>query len=147
MGSDEITIRDMTIEDHEKVISFWEISGLHYRPTGRDARPRMERELISSTSFFLLAEREEEIVGTILATQDGRKGWLNRLAVRPDLRRMGIASLLIREAECRLDEMGIGMICALIENWNQSSRELFEREGYGLQENVLYYSKKEHSEF
>jgi len=98
MGSDEIAIREMTIEDYERVISLWEISGLDHRPTGRDTRPRMKKELSSSISLFLLAEKEGEIVGTLLATQDGRKGWLNRLAVRPDLRRRGIASMLIREA-------------------------------------------------
>jgi len=43
--------------------------------------------------------------------------------------------------------MGIGMICILIEDWNLFSRELFEKEGYGLRENVLYYSKKEHPDY
>ena len=48
---------------------------------------------------FIGAFADGKLVGIVVATHDGRKGWINRLAVHPDYRRRGIAKKLIEEAE------------------------------------------------
>jgi ribosomal protein S18 acetylase RimI-like enzyme len=138
-----MTIRKFRIEDYDQVIKIWQESELDHRPTGRDTRERIAAEIEKETAIFLVAEINDTIVGTILCTHDGRKGWLNRLSVLPKMQRKGIASDLIKEGEKRLQELGIGVLCALIWRSNAPSRELFKSEGYDLLEDALYYVKKD----
>ena len=46
------------------------------------------------------------IVGVVLGTYDGRRGWILRLAVHPDQRRQGFATRLVQEVERRLAALG-----------------------------------------
>lgn len=143
MTKDGMAIRAFRIEDYDQVIKLWQESELEHRPIGRDTRERIAAEIEKETAIFLVAEIDDEIVGTIFCTHDGRKGWLNRLSVLPSMQRKGIASVLIKEGEKRLRELGIGVLCALIWRSNSTSKELFEREGYDFLEDALYYVKKD----
>lgn len=141
MSVTEISIRSFCMSDYDRVIELWRESGLPYRPEGRDSRERIEAEMRRARSTFLVAEMGGIIVGTILATQDGRKGWLNRLAVAGEFRQRGLARRLVIEAERRLGAMGLDVIACLIEAGNDVSMTVFERLGYERSD-VVYYSKR-----
>jgi len=80
--------------------------------------------------------------GVVIVSNDGRKGWINRLAVLPEFREQGIASALVREAEKRLRKLGIEIFAAHIEEENGSSKELFEELGYVPARDIIYYVKR-----
>ena len=96
----------------------------------------------AGTAVFLLAEEAGRPVGVVIATNDGRKGWINRLAVSPDHRRRGIAAQLVRDVEARLQGAGIDVIAALIESHNQESLAFFRSLGYIHDERVEYVSTR-----
>ena len=123
-------IRDLAIADYDALVRLWEQGGLPYRPNGRDKRERLAREIDGPCSVFLAAEMEGELVGAVLGTHDGRKGWINRLVVSPDHQQQGIGSALVAEVECRLDGLGIEIVTCLIETWNGGSKHFFERIGF-----------------
>lgn len=103
----------------------------------------MEKELEKGQCFFLLAvDENDRILGTVLATNDGRKGWINRLAVDPEMRNHGIARILVKEAEERLKQNGIGIIACLIEDWNSDSSEVFKHLGYNEFKGIKYLTKR-----
>ena len=54
------------------------------------------------------------MVGTLIATWDGWRGNMYRLAVRPEERRRGIAALLVGRGEQRLRALGCRRIQALV---------------------------------
>ncbi len=137
-----VRIRALTIDDYDALVRLWEEGGLPYRPDGRDRRERIAREIAGPCSVFLAAEEDGRLVGAILGTHDGRKGWINRLVVAPSHRRKGVAVALVREVERRLAELGIEVIACLIEDWNRDSMEFFSAIGYVYDEEVLYYSKR-----
>jgi len=138
----QVRIRPLTIDDYDALVRLWQEAGLPYRPDGRDRRERIARELAGPCSIFLAAEEDGRLVGAILGTHDGRKGWINRLVVAPSHRRRGIAKALVDEVEKRLAELGIEVIAGLIEDWNRNSIEFFSAIGYVYDKEVLYYSKR-----
>jgi GNAT superfamily N-acetyltransferase len=84
------------------------------------------------------------LVAVALLTHDGRKGWINRLAVDPACRRRGLAARLVGEAErwfCQ--ELGLEVWAALIEAGNEASLALFAQLGYQPAD-VVYVSKRTH---
>ena len=137
-----VRIRALTIGDYDALVRLWQEGGLPYRPDGRDRRERIARELEGPSSVFLGAEEDGRLVGAILGTHDGRKGWINRLVVAPSHRRRGVGQALVAEVEKRLAELGIEVIACLIEDWNRDSMEFFAAVGYVHDEEVLYYSKR-----
>jgi ribosomal protein S18 acetylase RimI-like enzyme len=122
----------------------WQRAGLHsVRPQGRDSREAFARQLASGTHTMIGLEVGGELVGVVLATQDGRKGWINRLAVLPEHRHCGHAGRLVAEAECALREQGITVIAALIEPENDDSLRLFRKLGYVEATGLHYVSKRQ----
>lgn len=138
----EIVIRSFRIGDYDAVMTLWEESRLPLKPSGRDARERIEAQLLVPNVIFLVAEAEGRIAGTVLATHDGRKGWINRLAVREDMRRRGLGERLVREAEARLEAAGMDVLACLIEDGNEVSMEFFTRLGYQRKDDIHYFVKK-----
>jgi ribosomal protein S18 acetylase RimI-like enzyme len=143
---ENFSIRPFLISDYDAVVSLWKQSRLPYRPKGRDTRERIARELESPNAVFLVAEHRKEVIGSVFATHDGRKGWINRLTVAPRWRRRGVAARLVEEAERRLAEQGIQIIACLIEDWNADSKRFFESIGYARFDRISYFTKKEHPE-
>lgn len=133
--------------DYDRLIALWEAAGLSYKPKGRDSRQAFTRQLASGCQTAIAVEDDAgELVGAVLATHDGRKGWINRLAVRPEYRRQGIATSLIRAAENTLREQGIEIFSALIEPGNEASLALFEAAGYDDWPGIHYVSKRDRAD-
>jgi N-acetylglutamate synthase len=130
------------MEDYDAVQRLWTAAGLPFRPRGRDRPDMVAVELQRATAVFLLAEADGELVGAVLGTHDGRKGWINRLAVAPTHRRRGIARLLVREVEARLAALGLEITAALIEAPNKGSLTFFQEIGYIHDPGIEYVSKR-----
>ena len=68
------------------LIDIWETAGLPYKPLGRDSEEKIEVELKRGVGKFLFAVIGNVYAGVVLVTHDGRKGWINRVAVLPEYR-------------------------------------------------------------
>jgi ribosomal protein S18 acetylase RimI-like enzyme len=142
----ELVIRDFRIEDYDKLIDLWSAAGLGYRPKGRDSRHQMEQQLKHGNMTFLVAQTGGRLVGSVIGTHDGRKGWINRLAVHPSYRRRGLAKKLIAEVEKRLSQVGLEVTAGLIERGNTASLQLFQSLGYERASDIVYLSKRKSPE-
>ena len=129
--------------DYDALVSLWERGGLPYRPDGRDARAAIAREIDGNASIFLAAESEGRLIGAVLGTHDGRKGWINRLVVAPERQREGIARALVEAVVERLSERDIRIVTCLIEDWNRTSARFFESLGFVRHEEIAYYSRRD----
>ena len=137
------TLRRLTIDDYEAVIALWQRSGLpSIRPEGRDSRSEFARQL-DHGQIVIGLEDGGKLIGVIVATNDTRKGWINRLAIDPAHRRKGYGAQLIHAAEAALHEIGLKVIAALIEDYNDASLALFKREGYAVHTDIYYASKRD----
>jgi ribosomal protein S18 acetylase RimI-like enzyme len=140
-------IRKLDIEDYPKIQKLWELAGLSCRPDGRDHPERILVQLERKSVFFLGAVKDDDLLGVIMVSHDGRKGWINRLAVHPNHRHKGIAQKLLEGAENQLLQTeGIEVYSALIFDDNEPSLSLFEKVGYESWLNVRYYSKRKRPE-
>ncbi len=139
-------LRALEIKDYDAVMQLWRRAGLPSRLRGRDSREAFARQLKSGIQTVLGLEQDGQIIGVIVVTHDGRKGWINRLAVDPGHRRQGHARRLIAAAEEVLKAQGIHVIAALITKQNAASLALFQGEGYRLADDIYYLSKRDSAE-
>lgn len=136
-------IRELTLDDYDRLVEIWTKAGLSHRPQGRDANEHFRTEISRETAVFLGAEVDDMLVGVLLGTHDGRKGWINRLAVLPGYRNRGIGSALVTEVEQRLNVLGIKIVTCLIEDGNDASGNFFESIGYVRHPDITYFSKRQ----
>jgi ribosomal protein S18 acetylase RimI-like enzyme len=139
----EWTIVALTVDDYEAVRELWEQAGLPIKAIGRDSREQFAGQLAGGLQTVFGARLGDRLVGVVVATHDGRKGWINRLAVHPDFRRQGLGLRLIAEAERALHDQGLQVMAALIEDWNTPSLALFERAGYVDYPGIHYVTKRD----
>jgi ribosomal protein S18 acetylase RimI-like enzyme len=139
----DVKIRQLKSDDYDEIIGLWERAGLPLKPLGRDSRKELSKQMKQSPAFFLGAEVRGKLVGVIIASSDGRKGYLNRIAVDPDCRGQGIAQRLTLAAEDALREKGIKVITLLIERDNIPSIRLAHKLGYVEHPDIIYFSKRE----
>ncbi len=137
-----VQIRELSVDDYEAVVNIWDSAGLPYHPDGRDGRVWYAREIGSPTAVFLGAEVDGRFAGVVFGTHDGRKGWINRLAVLPEFRRRGIGHALVAEAERRIVATGIRIVTCLIEEDNDASRRFFATLGYVAHPDITYHAKR-----
>lgn len=143
---DNFRVREFRIEDYARVMELWAEGGLPLKPKGRDSRENIARQIKMPNVLFLVAEEGEggRIIGTVLATHDGRKGWINRLAVDATLRKQGLGARLVREAERRLEALGMDILACLIEDDNAISMAVFEKLGYKKHPEIIYFAKRKY---
>jgi ribosomal protein S18 acetylase RimI-like enzyme len=136
-------IRRLGIEEYDSMIELWEEVGLSHRPEGRDSKDEVERQIVEFGDLFLGAFQNGELVGVMIGSDDGRKGWINRLAVHPDHQREGVALELIHAVESALKERDRRIISILVEPFKDTSLALFEKAGYSVWDGMHYLSKRE----
>jgi ribosomal protein S18 acetylase RimI-like enzyme len=141
-----MTIRTLKKEDYSKMVEIWKRAGLPFKPKGRESRESIHKQIDANPDLFLGAEEDGELVGVIIASSEGRKGWLNRIAVVPEKRGRGIAKALTTEAEKALKKRGIKIIGLLIHKDNTSSINLAKKLGYAAAPDILYLTKRESDE-
>jgi len=136
------TIRELRPSDYDALIALWQSADLPFKLHGRDTRAAIEQQLSQPMSVYFGAFANDELIGAVLGTHDGRKGWINRLAVHPRHRSRGLGRRLVEAVEGRLREQGIEIVAALVEDWNETSLAVFEKLGYVRHPDIHYLSKR-----
>ena len=89
-----MNFRIMELSDYEKVISLWQESeGIKLRDA--DSISGIEKYLVRNPGLSFIAEADSDIVGTIMSGHDGKRGYIQHLAVKPSVRKSGIATELL----------------------------------------------------
>jgi len=142
-GRPSFVVRTLSEEDILLVPGLWKVAGLMYRPKGRDSVADLLKQRACNPDLFLGAFAGDKLIGVSIATDDGRKGWINRLAVHPSWQKRGVATALIGASEEALRKRGRKMFCTHIVKDNKSSVALFEKLGYKVETEIQYLTKRD----
>jgi ribosomal protein S18 acetylase RimI-like enzyme len=122
------TIRAFRPEDTEPVVALWGRCDL--LRSWNDPRKDIARKLKVRGDLFLVAEDASGIVGTIMAGYDGHRGWINYLAVAPEMRKRGLGRKLMTEAERLLRAEGCPKINLQVRESNTEAMRFYEALGF-----------------
>ncbi|PZW29390.1 ribosomal protein S18 acetylase RimI-like enzyme [Thermosporothrix hazakensis] len=128
-------IRGFRLQDYDAVVALWKECGLLL--SASDTPEGMARKLERDADLFLVVEEEHRLLGVIMGCYDGRRGWINHLAVAPAAQGRGIGSILLQEVEQRLLAKGCDKVNLLIEPENADVQQFYLRAGYQRDELIF----------
>ncbi|NAO95265.1 GNAT family N-acetyltransferase [Halomonas sp. MG34] len=131
--------RTMTINDYEAAIVLWsESEGVRLRDA--DSREGIEKYLLRNPGLSFVAEVEGELVGTIMAGHDGKRGYVQHLSVANSHRRLGIATRLVSLCMEALKREGILKSHLMILPENEDAQKFWANQGWAYRSDILLYS-------
>lgn len=129
MTGEGIAIHKCRHEDARAVLALWAEARSDHASTA-DRLADVERLIEDSPAALLVAERDGEIVGALIAAWDGWRGNIYRLAVAEGHRRQGIGLALTRAGEEYLHSRGARRITALVAFDDKPAGAFWESAGY-----------------
>ena len=134
--TDTFSIRECLIEEAEALLALWQAAGTS--PSVTDTVADIQCTIASHASV-LVAEANQRIAGSLIATFDGWRGNMYRIAVHPDYRRRGIGRALVEEGEKCLTKQGAKRITALVEEKYPQAIAFWSSVGYEIEPGIVRF--------
>lgn len=136
-----MNIRKMLISDYDKVYNLWmSCSGMGLNNLD-DSQEGIDKFLKRNPDTCFVAENDSELVGVIMAGNDGRRGYIYHTAVKPQYRKQGIARQLVNSAMQVLEQCGINKVALVVFDKNEDGNSFWEQLGFTVREDLVYRNK------
>ena len=127
-------IRTYRESDEDAVVALWHTCGLT-RPWN-DPHKDIARKLTVQRELFLVGEVDGKVIASVMAGFEGHRGWVNYLAVEPEMRGRGYGAELMKLVEERFTAAGCPKINLLVRASNTPVLEFYRHLGYAADEAV-----------
>jgi ribosomal protein S18 acetylase RimI-like enzyme len=136
-------IRKMVITDYNKIINLWKNTegvGL----SGKDDSKKSIKTFLEKNSniCFVAENKDKEIIGTIMAGNDGRRGHIYHLMVKPEYRKNGLGKKILEKTERVLKKEGVRKIFLVVFKTNKTGNNFWENNGYKTRKDLIYRDKR-----
>jgi ribosomal protein S18 acetylase RimI-like enzyme len=134
----EFSIRSAGVQDIAAVLDLWAAAGS--LPSVSDSPEGLAGLLLAADpQALLVTELDGVLAGSLIAAWDGWRGSFYRLAVRPEHRRKGLATMLLREGERRLRERGAVRLTAIVAEDETGAMGFWRAVGYEPQQHQVRF--------
>lgn len=134
-----LTIRQMTIGDYEEVIGLLQgTPGVVVRDV--DSKGAIAKYLERNPGLSFVAVEGERVVGCIMSGHDGRRGYLQHLAVVDGFRKQGIGKVLVEKCLEGLQKEGILKSHIDVLVVNETAALFWEKIGWKRRDDICRYS-------
>ncbi len=137
-------IVSMALSHYQSLVALWE-SFPGNTITGADSFEGFRRFLERNGDYCFTAVAGKDVIGSVMAGEDSRRGYIYHLAVRQDSHRRGTGLKLMEAAETALYEAGIEKIHLMIFSDNPAI-EFYKAAGWHLRSDIEVMSKVLHGE-
>ena len=122
-------LRPMQAEDYAAVLALWQSSsGMTLRQC--DSRQAITEYLHRNPQLSQVLWHDNELVGAVLVGTDGRRGYLQHLAVATRWQRQGLGKQLLAASITALQSAGIDKTHLFIHNDNASALAFYRHLGW-----------------
>ena len=136
----DIQIQEMSMDDFDEVYELWQ-STPEIVLSDIDTHESIARFLERNPGFSYVARQAGSLVGVVLCSHDGRRGYLDHLAVRESHRMQGIGKALVIRCLYNLMRVGIRRSNLYIFEGNQEAIDFWKKIGWSPKLNMVLMSQ------
>ena len=123
----------------KKIIEFWQNNDTTITPT--DTEDKIGTASLLHPQLFIVALRQEEIVGIVWGPFDGRRGYINHFAVKRELRKKRLGTILMQKIEDEFIKMNVYKIHLFVEKTNMKVTNFYSKLDYTIRNDLVVMSK------
>ena len=132
-----MNIRIMTIDDYDAVYALWaSLPGIGLRE--EDSLEGMTYYLRRNPDTCFVAEENGSLIGAVLCGNDGRRGYINHLAVSEEHRGRGIGRALVNACVAAMRGEGIRRCCFVTFRSNETGNAFWDALGSARRDECIY---------
>jgi N-acetylglutamate synthase len=126
-------------QDYEQVMALWQATeGITLRKA--DSREAILAYVARNPGLSFVARDGDVLAGAVLAGTDGRRGYLQHLAVAPSYRGRGIGRALAERVVEALSAAGIAKCHLMVRQENERAKRFWEHLGWTMREDISLMS-------
>jgi ribosomal protein S18 acetylase RimI-like enzyme len=133
----DYAITQMTIDDFDEALALWQRTAGMGLDEDVDSREGIAVYLRRNAGLSFVARVDGQLVGTVLCGHDGRRGYLNHLAVDAAFRGRGIGSALVERCLTGLYAEGISRCNLFVFADNLVGQRFWLRHGWAVRANTI----------
>lgn len=130
-----VSVKVFSEEDRPGVVALW-CEVFVDDPPWNEPHAVIDAKVALDDALFFVAVSGGRVVGTAMGGYDGHRGWVYTVAVKPDLRRQGIAKDLMSAVEQALISRGCIKLNLQVRATNTAVIGFYESLGYEAEERV-----------
>ena len=133
-------IRPLVLQDYDQVLALWEQSpgiGLN----DADTREKMAQYLARNPGLSHVAESNGTLVGAALCGHDGRRGYLNHLAISGRFQKAGLGRRLVAHCLDALQKAGISKCHLFVFSENREAQKFWQKTGWTRRHDLALFSR------
>jgi len=135
-------IKAMAIEDYDEIINLWKNTDGVGLSGNDDSKKSIKIFLEKNPNTCFVVEYKKEVIGTIMAGNDGRRGHIYHLMVKPEHRKKGLGRKLLEKTEKALKKEGVKKIFLVAFKKNKIGNIFWENNGYKTRNDLIYRDKR-----
>ena len=139
-----IILREMQLKDYEEVITLWQqTESMSLRDCDSKESIGYYLERNAGLSFVALDQgntHQTKLIGAVLVGTDGRRGYLQHLAVSQAYRGQKIGYQLVEKSIGALAEIGIPKTHLFVHQDNLKAQAFYEKLGWFARDEIRMYS-------
>ena len=134
-----VVYREMQVSDYDNVMALW-LQTEHMLIREADSRENITLYLDKNPNMSFVAEQHGKIIGAVLAGTDGRRGYLQHLAVDAEHRGQRIGKSLVEKVTQSFAQIGISKTHLFVNTDNEQAQQFYQSMGWEVRKEVKMYS-------
>lgn len=127
-------VRSFRLADYAAITLIWRETGLEQTET--ESMDALAKQLAWDSELVLIAELDQKVIGVIVGTIDGTRGYFYRLAVDPAYQGHGIGKELVKALEMRFKQKGATRVFIMVNQDNKQVIPFYNSIGYEVLEYI-----------
>lgn len=136
---DQLKFRLYKTEDYQIVKQLWIDSGLLL--TLSDKKDELQILANHQGNKFYIIEKIDIIIGTVICTFDGRRGYIQHVAVKPAEQNKGIGKLIMDHAMKYYTDKRVVKVHLMVERSNKEVVDFYEKLGWKIRDDLFLMTK------
>ncbi len=119
----------------EQVIDLWH-NVFGYEAAHNSPEVAIDKKRQNKDGLFFVAQKDQRIIGTVMAGYDGHRGWIYSIAVHTEYRKQGIGSGLLSYTQGKLEDLGCLKVNLQIMEGNESVQQFYLSNGFSVEQRI-----------